>query len=115
MEGPADAGHATLLQAGTRVAGRYVLLRPLGAGGMGFVYEIEHEAIGRRFALKVLRLDLATDEDRKRFHREARALGRVSSPRVAQVVDFGVEQGVGPFYVMELLDGETLKDRLDRE
>jgi serine/threonine-protein kinase len=82
---------------------------------MGFVYEIEHEAIGRRFALKVLRLDLATDEDRKRFHREARALGRVSSPRVAQVVDFGLEAGVGPYYVMELLDGETLKDRLDRE
>ena len=108
-------GQMGLLAPGTKLAGRYVLVRTLGFGGMGFVYEIEHEAIGRRFALKVLRLDLSTEEDHKRFHREARALGRISSPRVAQVVDFGIELNVGPYYVMELLEGETLKDRLDRE
>ncbi len=108
-------GASPLLQHGTRIAGRYVVVRELGEGGMGQVFEVEHEAIGRHFALKVLNISPCTDETLRRFKREARALGRVTTSRVAQVTDFGFEQGVGPFYVMELLDGETLEARLDRE
>lgn len=108
-------GPLPLLETGTRIADRYVVVRPLGEGGMGQVFEVEHEAIGRHFALKVLNISPCTDETLRRFRREARALGRITTPRVAQVTDFGYEPGVGPFYIMELLDGETLEHRLERE
>jgi serine/threonine-protein kinase len=99
---------------GVRVANRYVIRRVLGKGGMGHVFEVENDAIGRRFALKVLSLSFAGDEAIKRFRREAKALGRVGSARVAQVIDFDVDPALGPFLVMELLDGETLQKRLQR-
>jgi len=70
------------LGAGVRVANRYVIRRVLGKGGMGHVFEVENEAIGRRFALKILSLSFASDEAIKRFRREAKALGRVASARV---------------------------------
>jgi len=100
---------------GTLVAGRYAVLRALGEGGMGQVYEVQHKALGRRFALKVLRADLVNAVLVRRFEREAQSLARVSTARVAQVTDFGIDPDLGPFYVMELLEGETLGDRLDRE
>ncbi|MCZ7683173.1 MAG: serine/threonine protein kinase [Sandaracinaceae bacterium] len=103
------------LEPGRTVAGRYLVRRVLGQGGMGQVLEVEHVALGRAFALKVLRLERWNDELVRRFNREARALARVTTPRVAQVTDFGVDEDVGPFYVMELLEGETLEDRLERE
>lgn len=103
------------LEPGRSVAGRYLVRRVLGQGGMGQVLEVEHVALGRAFALKVLRLERWNDELVRRFNREARALARVTSPRVAQVTDFGVDEDVGPFYVMELLEGETLEDRLERD
>ncbi len=102
------------LGVGVRVANRYVIRRVLGKGGMGQVFEVENDAIGRRFALKVLSLSFAGDDAIKRFRREAKALGRISSPRVAQVIDFDVDSALGPFLVMELLDGETLQQRLAR-
>lgn len=108
-------GPSPLLETGTRIADRYVVVRSLGEGGMGQVFEVEHEAIGRHFALKVLNISPCTDETLRRFRREARALGRITTPRVAQVTDFDYEPGVGPFYIMELLDGETLEHRLERE
>jgi len=103
------------LQPGQTVADRYRVVRVLGQGGMGQVLEVEHHALGRRFALKVLRLERWNDELVRRFNREARALGSVTTPRVAQVTDFGVDSQAGPFYVMELLDGETLEDCLERD
>lgn len=106
---------AAFLPPGTRISERYVVLRLLGEGGMGQVYEVEHEAIGRHFALKLLNIAPCTDELLRRFRREARALGRVTSTRVAQVTDFGFEPRLGPYYVMELLDGETLEERLERD
>ena len=109
------AKKAKALEPGQTVAERYVVKRVLGQGGMGQVLEVEHIALGRPFALKVLRLERLTDELIRRFNREARALGSVTSPRVAQVTDFGIDSQAGPFYVMELLEGETLEDRLERE
>ncbi|MEZ4340712.1 MAG: protein kinase [Sandaracinaceae bacterium] len=103
------------LSPGKTVAERYLVTRVLGQGGMGQVVEVEHVALGRRFALKVLRLERWNDELVRRFNREARALGSLSTARVAQVTDFGVDEQAGPFYVMELLEGETLEDRLERE
>ncbi|HEY8429559.1 MAG TPA: serine/threonine-protein kinase, partial [Sandaracinaceae bacterium] len=103
------------LEPGRTVGGRYLVTDVLGAGGMGQVVRVEHVALGRPFALKVLRLEKWNDEVVRRFHREARALAKVTTPRVAQVTDFGVDDEVGPFYVMELLEGETLERRLERE
>lgn len=104
-----------LLEPGVRIADRFVVVRTLGEGGMGQVFEVEHEAIGRHFALKILNLNPCNEETLRRFRREVRALGRVTSARVAQVTDFGVEPRLGPYYVMELLEGETLEDGLERE
>ncbi len=98
---------------GQTLADRYRLVRQIGEGGMGQVFEAEHLALGRPFALKVLRLERWSDELVLRFQREARALARVRTPRVAQVTDFGVAD-IGPFYVMELIEGETLERRLER-
>ena len=103
------------LRVGTLVDERYRVVREIGGGGMGYVFEVEHVALGRRFALKVLRVGHWDDELIRRFRREARALARVHSPRVAQVSDFGVAENVGPYYVMELVDGESLQARLDRD
>jgi serine/threonine protein kinase len=105
----------TPLTPGATVGERYLVRRVLGTGGMGQVLEVEHLALGRPFALKVLRLEKWNDELVRRFHREARALAKITTPRVAQVTDFGVDAQVGPFYVMELLDGETLEDRIERD
>jgi len=103
------------LSPGSVVAGRYRVVREIGGGGMGYVFEVAHIALERPFALKVLRVGQWNDELVQRFEREARALGRLRTPRVAQVTDFGVAPGTGPYYVMELIDGESLQDRLDRD
>lgn len=105
---------ASALQ-GTIIAGRYRVVRELGAGGMGAVVEVEHVDLGRPFALKLLRLGQRGEEIEQRFRREARALALVRSARVAQVTDFGVDDTFGPWYVMELVDGESLEDRIIRE
>ena len=102
------------LQVGAVVGDRYRIIREIGGGGMGFVFEAEHIALQRRFALKVLRLGHWDEELVRRFEREAQALGKISSPRVAQVSDFGVADGVGPFYVMELVPGLSLEQRLNQ-
>ncbi len=94
---------------GARVDGRYDVVSTLGEGGMGRIYEVRHAALGRPFAMKVLRPDLAQDEDlAARFIREARATASVKHPNVVQITDFGrLPDGV-PFFVMELLVGHTL-------
>ncbi|MEM9073970.1 MAG: serine/threonine-protein kinase [Myxococcota bacterium] len=99
---------------GQVVADRYRVVREIGGGGMGFVFEVEHIALGRPFALKILQLGQWNEELVQRFQREARALAKVRSPRVAQVTDFGVASALGPYYVMELVDGESLSARLKR-
>lgn len=91
--------------------GRYRVVRKLGEGGMGTVFEAEDEVLGRRIAIKRLK---ATDESgRRRFWREARAAARLSHPNVCQLFEVGEDAG-GPFLAMELLAGEPLSERLRR-
>jgi eukaryotic-like serine/threonine-protein kinase len=93
-------------------AGRYRLVRRLGAGGMGEVWEADDTVLGRRVALKVLVQELADDpRATRRFVREARATARLTHPNVTRIYDFGRDGGL-PYLVMELLDGDTLADRL---
>src|SRR5262245_8162397 len=94
---------------------KYRLLRLLGQGGMGTVYEARHELIGRRFAIKFLHKDLALHPQMfARFQREARAAGALESENVAAVTDFGTTTDGAPYLVMEYLDGEDLAKLLAR-
>jgi hypothetical protein len=94
---------------------RYRLVRMMGLGGMGTVWEAEDEILGRPVAVKVLSESLAAGERAvRRFEREAEASARLSGPHIAAVYDFGRSEG-RPYMVMELVRGETLADRLTRE
>ena len=94
---------------------RYRLVRMLGSGGMGSVWEAEDQILGRPVAVKVLSESLAAGERAvRRFEREARAAARLFGPRIAAVYDFGRSEG-RPYIVMELVRGETLADRVARE
>ena len=98
------------------VAGRYRIVRRIGRGGMGTVYEAEHVAIGRRVALKLLAERYAKDPIvRARFEREARATTTIAQPHVVEVLDMGITEDGQPFIVLELLEGETLGEHLARE
>lgn len=96
------------------VGGRYRIVRELGRGGMGVVYEALQEDLRRPVAVKVLRNGGATSADaHERFLREARAAASFNSPHVVQVLDFGTTPT--PYLVMELLVGMTLAQRHARE
>jgi serine/threonine-protein kinase len=99
------------LSAGTRL-GPYEILAPLGAGGMGEVYRARDPRLGREVAIKVLPEDLSDDPERlRRFEKEARAAAALNHPNILDVHDTGVEDDV-PYIVSELLEGETLRQRL---
>jgi serine/threonine-protein kinase len=96
----------------TLLGNRYRLGERIAAGGMGAVYRAVDETLGRQVAVKVLRRELAHDPTfLERFRREARAAAGLSHPGVAGVYDYG-ELGGQPFIVMELVEGETLAERL---
>lgn len=101
---------------GDLVGGRYRVVRELGRGAMGVVYEAVHEGLGRKCALKLLRPAQSSDQDAvRRFEREARILAKLASPQLVEVLDVAhTDEGV-PFLVMELLEGESLEARLARE
>jgi serine/threonine-protein kinase len=105
------------MELGQVVSGKYRLLRLLGDGGMGAVYEAHHEALGSKVAIKVLHDDLVVKpEIVDRFLQEARVLARISNPHVVRVLDLAVGGGAEPAYiVMELLVGEPLSALLRRE
>jgi serine/threonine protein kinase len=113
-EMPPRLPHAVAGLAGTRL-GRYHLLRQLGQGGMGEVYEADDERLDRRVAVKVMKPEVAlVPENRERFLREGRRQASLESDHIVPIHDSGEEDGV-PFLVMPLLRGETLEERLKRE
>ena len=94
--------------------GPYEIQDRLGEGGMGVVYRARDPRLGRTVALKVLPTAYAADDERvRRFAQEAKAAGSLSHPAILAVFDVGVLDGV-PFMVSELLEGETLRERLTR-
>jgi serine/threonine-protein kinase len=94
--------------------GPYEIVAPLGAGGMGEVWRARDSRLGREVAVKVLPAEFAADPERlKRFEREARATAALSHPNILAVHDVGSHDGV-PYLVEELLEGESLRERLDR-
>jgi serine/threonine-protein kinase len=94
---------------GQVIAEKYRLVRLLGRGGMGEVYEARHVVVGRRFALKLLHPHLAPGSSAvPRFLREARAAGSLENAHIAAVVDFATTSDGVPFLVMEYLEGQSL-------
>jgi Tol biopolymer transport system component len=101
------------LEPGTRL-GPYEIITALGTGGMGEVYKARDTRLNRSVAVKVLPPELAADPDRRaRFEREAHAIAALSHPHICTIHDIGRDNGTD-YLVMELLEGETLADRLGR-
>ena len=100
------------LSVGDRI-GRFEILGPLGRGGMGDVFRARDPQLLREVAIKVLPTAFSRDPDRqRRFEREARAAASLNHPNIVAVHDVGVHEGIG-FIVTELLEGETLRQRMN--
>jgi Tol biopolymer transport system component len=100
-----------LIQNGTKL-GPYEIVAPLGAGGMGEVYRARDPRLGREVAIKVLPSSASADPERlRRFEQEARAAGALNHPNILVIYDIGMHEGA-PYIVSELLEGETLRERL---
>lgn len=94
------------------IAGRYRIVQRVGQGGMGKVYKVTHAHLSRTFALKIISEPADTVDTRDLFYREARFASAMSHPNITQVVDFGEDEKVGMFMVMELVEGEPLNKML---
>jgi serine/threonine-protein kinase len=104
------------LQPGTLLQNTYRVIRRIGQGGMGQVYEVEHARLSNRYALKLLGHEASTDpEFLQRFRREAQIVSSLRHPHIVQVVDFDESPDGRPYLVMELIEGEDLAARLERE
>jgi serine/threonine-protein kinase len=100
---------------GALLVGKYRVTREIGRGGMAAVYEAEHMALGKKIAVKVLAAELAASTVViERFFREARAAASVRSPHIVDVYDSGRLEDGRPFIAMEMLEGESLYERMAR-
>src|SRR5687768_1511171 len=112
-----DVGaRAETLEPGAIFADDYRVVRPLAAGGMGAVYVVDQLSTGKARALKVMRPELAGEEElRRRFQQEARIGAKIESEHVVEIHSAGVDEATkAPFIVMELLVGEDLASRLEK-
>jgi eukaryotic-like serine/threonine-protein kinase len=100
------------LSSGTKL-GPYEIVAPIGAGGMGEVYRAKDTRLGRDVAIQVLPEVLVKDADRlRRFELEARAVAALNHPNILGIHHIGSYEGA-PFLVSELLDGGTLREKID--
>jgi len=98
----------------TTLDGKYALLREIGVGASGTVYEAEHVVVGKRVAIKVMSAGAFADPaHRDQFVTEARAAARIAHANVVDIHDFGLTSAGVPYLVMELLRGETLDDIIE--
>jgi eukaryotic-like serine/threonine-protein kinase len=101
---------------GTILHGQYKLVRPIGAGGMGAIFEASHTRLGhKRYAVKMLHPSIASNQEVfQRFRREAEIASELGHDHIVEVHDFNVTPDGEPYMVMELLDGEDLARRISR-
>jgi PAS domain-containing protein len=100
-------------RSGDVIGGRYVVEGQLGRGGMGRVMRVRHSALGKQFALKLIKSAIATNPKiREMFYREARLASALTHDNICSIVDFGQDETFGLFMVMELLDGQTVHAKL---
>ena len=101
---------------GQTLRGTYRILAALDQGGMGLVFEAEHTRLRRRVAVKVLARHLTSDAQAlARFNREAEIISQLEHPHIVQILDFDTTEQGEPYIVMELLKGESLSERLERD
>jgi PAS domain-containing protein len=109
----AESGHQRGARSGDLIGGRYVVEGQLGRGGMGRVLRVRHSALGKPFALKLIKSAIATSPKiRELFYREARLASALAHDNICSIVDFGQDESFGLFMVMELLEGQTVHARL---
>ncbi len=114
--GRAPAGETQNLTLPVVVGGRYRLEEVRGGGGMAQVYRAVDLTLQRDVAVKLINPELRREaEFDARFHREARIASQLSDPHIVVVHDFGIDPGLGPYLVMEYLQGLTLRERLVQE
>ncbi len=98
---------------GDLIGGRYIVDGQLGRGGMGRVLRVRHQALGKAFALKLIKSALAINPRiRELFYREARLASALSHDNICSIVDFGQDESFGLFMIMELLEGQTVHAKL---
>jgi len=108
---PDDRGRGA--KSGDVIGGRYIVEGQLGRGGMGRVMRVRHQALGKVFALKLIKSTIATNPKiREMFYREARLASALTHENICSIVDFGQDEAFGLFMVMELLDGQTVHSKL---
>ena len=113
---PMAVSNKTKIPVGTILAGKYRITREIGRGGMATVHEAENIDIGKRIAIKVLAQELTGSSIVvERFLREARAAAAIRSPYICDVYDSGKLPSGQPFLVLELLEGESLYERMTRQ
>jgi tRNA A-37 threonylcarbamoyl transferase component Bud32 len=104
----------TLIEPDTIIAERYRIVRQVGKGGMGKVYEAKHASIGRRVAIKILNKEFSEDKEAlERFQQEAKIAGTIGHINICEVLDFGTTAEGQPFLVMEYLEGESVASMLE--
>jgi len=96
--------------AGDTIGKDYQVLAWIGAGGMGNVYRVRHSGLQKEFALKTLSADKITPTAWRRFQQEAQAIGRMNHPNIVSISNLGLHEDRLPYYVMDLLTGQTLQD-----
>ena len=95
------------------IGGRYIVEGQLGRGGMGRVLRVRHQALGKPFALKIIKSRIASNPKiREMFYREARLASALTHDNICSIVDFGQDDQFGLFMVMELLEGQTVHAKL---
>jgi serine/threonine protein kinase len=107
------ADEAGKLQPG-ELLGDYEIISLLGVGGMGFVYKARHRVLNKIYALKTLNYEKVNEIAWRRLQLEAQAIARMNHPNIIAIHNLGLHDGVLPFYVMDLLEGENLADVLTR-
>ena len=114
--GSDDGPSAAAAMVGEILADRYRLDELIGGGGMGDVYRAEHVMMKKTVAVKVLRPDIAHQENVvERFRREAQAAGNIDHPNVCAATDFGRTENDSFYLVMEFVEGRTLKDVIEKD
>lgn len=102
-------------QPGFQVNKAYEVISVIGHGGMGAVYHVRHMFLAKEMALKVLRTADVSETAWRRFQIEAQAIARLNHPNIVRIFDMGLIDGVTPYYAMELLNGQSLADKLDKK
>ncbi len=112
---PFGMGNAKVYSTGDIVDKSYKLLALLGSGSMGVVFHCRHLILGKDYALKLLATDRVTDESWSRFQSEAKALARLHHPGVVGIHNMGIDDQACPYYIMDLLTGESLSQLIRRK